>query len=81
MFKYLDKNGINASALFSNIDFSNKNKYLIKLIQNYESKFDYHFINPSLIKTTYNLDNEKLKIICQIKSEFDKHKADSVDKI
>ena len=59
LFKYLDEHGIRSSCLFSFIDLSQeKTEYLYRLLNDYSNKFDFHFINSSLLKTLYKIENE-----------------------
>lgn len=59
LFKYLDEHGIESSCLFSFIDLSQeKSEYLYRLLHDYSKSFDFHFINSSLMKTLYDIENE-----------------------
>ena len=50
--------------MFSNINFSNfGTKYLNKLINEYSTVFDFHFINSSIIEIMYN---EEKTLLCNI---------------
>lgn len=50
LFKCLDKYPFEASCLFSEIDLSGeKTEYLYRLLNEYSDKFDFHFINSSLL--------------------------------
>lgn len=63
LFKYLDKHGIDASILFSYIDFGEQSiDVMNRLIHNYSEKFDFNMINSTLLKTTTQLTSEVAKM-------------------
>lgn len=67
LFKCLDKYGKDASVLFSFADFENQSIGVMnRLIQNYSRKFDFNFINETLLKTTIQLTSE----VTRIKEEY-----------
>ena len=60
-FKCLDKYGKQASILFENVDFANSNsKYLKLLMNDYSQIFDFHYINPTITKSMFKIQNELL---------------------
>lgn len=62
LFECLDKKGRCASVLFSNVDLSDKKtNYLYRLLNEFSEIFDFHFINSSLVKTLYDIQNELIK--------------------
>lgn len=91
LFKCLDKYGIEASVLFSQIDLSrSKNNALNRLLYEYSGKFDFHFINSQILKTVYELENKlieraekmtnvkKIEDMIQKQEERDKMKDDQI---
>lgn len=67
LFKCLDKYGEAASILFSYVDFKKQSIGVVnRLIQNYSDKFNFNFINSTLLKTTIQLTSE----VTKIKEEF-----------
>lgn len=69
LFKCLDLHGRKASVLFSGIDLSNCNyEYLYRLLNEYSNVFDFHFINSTMMKTNYELQNEFIQKELKIES-------------
>ena len=67
LFKCLDKYEIDASILFSYVDFGEQSIGVInRLIHNYSNKFDFNMINSTLLKTTTQLTSE----VNKMKEEF-----------
>lgn len=67
LFKCLDKYEIDASILFSYVDFGEQSIGVInRLILNYSNKFDFNMINSTLLKTTTQLTSE----VNKMKEEF-----------
>ena len=74
LFKYLEKNGKPASVLFSFIDFSRLPSAMQRqlLVKN-SDEFDFHFINPSFMKSTYEISCkmlQKIQIFESLKDEM-----------
>ena len=70
LFKCLDKYGRNASILFENMHLMEVNsKYLNKLLTDYNDIFDFHFINPSFLKSIYEYQNEIIKNLKTIENQ------------
>lgn len=67
LFRCLDTFGIGSSVLFEDIDFDKlPSKYQNLLLSEYSDKFDFHFINQSFLKSTYNMAGElveKMKVL------------------
>lgn len=64
LFSYLDKNGEDASILFTHIQHTQERYNIIKRIYTeYRNKFDFSLVNPALFLTSFELIkvNEKLK--------------------
>lgn len=56
LFKCLDgeKFGLSASCFFEHVNFSGgRSKYLNVLVNDYDNKFDFHFINSNFLKSIY----------------------------
>lgn len=62
-FSYLKKYGKEASVLFSDVDLSTNSKYMNRLLVEFADNFDFHFINESLSRNIYQMENNHLKII------------------
>ena len=79
LFRCLDKKGIQASVLFSYIDFKDQSIGVVnRLLNDYSNKFDFNMINSTLLKTTTQLTSEmtRLKeefsaILCEMTKKFD----------
>ena len=64
LFSYLDKNGENASILFTHTQHTQERYNIIKKIYtDYRNKFEFGLVNPALFLTSFELIkiNEKLK--------------------
>lgn len=85
LFKYLDENGKEASVLFSFIDFSKMPADLQRrLLLKKSNEFDFHFINPSLMISTYEISCELLQKIqifdsfkVEMSQKFDQQNQDT----
>ena len=85
LFKYLDENGKEASVLFSFIDFSKMRADLQRrLLLKKSNEFDFHFINPSLMISTYEISCELLQKIqvfdsfkVEMSQKFDQQNQDT----
>lgn len=59
MFKALSKFGKEASILFSEVDFGeSRSFYVNRLLNEFSSSFDFHFINSTLVKTLYETQSD-----------------------
>lgn len=84
LFKCLDKHGINASILFSYVDFGAQSIEVVnRLIHNYSTKFDFNMINSTLLKTTTQLTSEVTKmkedfstLFSEMKQRFDEQQEE-----
>lgn len=75
LFKILGKYGREASVLFSEIDFGDAKIEIIKrLLTDFSSDFDFHFINSTLLQTLYDTNGEIMRREEQHQIEMEKMK-------